>query len=441
MVRSNSTVKGGGSSTRETSGTTTEAHGLTGAELRKRRQTLGLTLEALSSGICSTAYLSLIEQGHRQASPRIAALLLARLEARAGEAGIAIQIAGLRLAEWQLRQTGSLSADVRSGPALRNHQQLLDALESEARDEFGTALAQVEAWFETIPNSRELKSFGARLRVRLLRELGRDAEALKFASDLVSSAPTTAKVRQDDLLELVFQTAELYSAAGLWRDAIRVIDSHKGLINEPRQQVNAFWARSSAYYAKGDFINALSEVNSAIEAISDLDLPVARASLMTNAVWYELHAGIVDAPAQLAQLDAAVEVLREHGQASRIAWANCAYALLAAKLQDRDEFIRWARTAITLSINTQTRDHDELIISLAEIAVVSGEQEFALELLAAIDSRTRKVLASRAEAAILYRAGKVAEKLGNFVRAFNYLNGSHELMGFRSKLIDSELNS
>ena len=417
-------------STAEKSAAPAEDILLTGAELRKRRQTLGLTLDALAAGICSTAYLSLIEQGHRQASPRIAGLIMARLEARAGEAGIAIQIAALRLAEWQLRQNGQLAEDLRPGPALRNHQLILDALESETRLEIGTALAQVDAWFATLPNSRDLKSFGARIRVRLLRELGRDAEALKFASDLLASAPLTVKARHDDLLELAFQTAELYSMAGLWRDAIRVIDTHKQLIAEPRQQINAYWAKSSAYYAKGDFVNALAEVNSAISALSDLDLPMARASLMNNAVWYQLHADIVDAPAQIAQLEEAVELLREHGQANRIAWAHCTYALLYAKLGKQPEFRESAQSALALSVNTRSRDHDELLMALAEIAVGYGEQEFALELLDLLDARDRKILPSRAEAKILYRAGTVAEKLGNFVRAFGYLNESHRMMGF-----------
>lgn len=403
---------------------------ITGADIRKRRQTLGLTLETLSSGICSTAYLSLIEQGHRQASPRIADLLIARLRAKAGESGVAMQIASLRVAEWQIRQSSGLEPELRNSPALRGHQFLLDALESEARDEPGTALAQLDTWQAEHEGSRDLKSFGGRIRVRLLRELGRESEALTFASELLVSAQQQIKSRQDDLLDIAFQTADMYSAAGLWRDALRVIEKHRTLITDPRQEANARWAASNAYYIKGDFERALIEVNAALNVIGDLDLPAAEAKLTTNAVWCELHAGIVDRHSQQARLDEAAAVLRGQGQSMPLAWVNASFALLHAKLGDSAAFKRSAEDAIAVSINTNSREHDELIVALAGIAVAHEEKSFAKQLLERFDARTREIQHSRAEALVLYRAGKVAEALGDFKRAFAYLDSSHTQLGF-----------
>lgn len=403
---------------------------ISGADIRKRRQTLGLTLEGLSNGICSTAYLSLIEQGHRQASPRIAELLVARLRAKAGESGIAIQIAALRLAEWQVRQSSGIEPDVRTSPALKNHQKFLDALESEARSETGTALAQLDNWLANQQNSRDLISFGGRVRVRLLRELGLDGEALRYASELLTAAQQQIKTRQDDLLEIAFQTAEMYSAAGAWRDALRVIESHRSLISEPRQQGNAHWAASNAYYAKGDFENALLEVRSALEAISTLDLPIGQAKLENNIVWHELHLGIVDEARQTEALDKAEAVLREHSDASTLAWLYCSRALLRAELGDISTFRTLANQAITMSINTQTRGHDELVLALAEIAAGHNDSDSALELLNRFDGRTRTVNQTRGEAALLVRAGKIAQKLGDFERAFGYADQSHTALGF-----------
>lgn len=403
---------------------------ITGSELRKRRQTLGLTLETLSSGICSTAYLSLIEQGHRQASPRIAELLLARLTATAGESGVAMQISSLRVAEWQVRQNTGLEAELRKSAGLRKHQLLLDALESEARDEPGTALAQLDIWQADHEGSRDLKSFGGRIRVRLLRELGRESEALTFASELLVSAQQQIKSRQDDLLDIAFQTADMYSAAGLWRDALRVIEKHRTLISDPRQEANARWAASNAYYIKGDFERALIEVNAALNVIGDLDLPAGEAKLKTNAVWCELHAGIVDRHSQQARLDEAAAVLHVHGQSMPLAWVSASFALLHAKLGDSIAFKRSAEEAIAVSVNINSRDHDELIVALAGIAVAHDEKPFAKDLIERFDARTREIPHSRAEALILYRAGKVAEALGDFKRAFEYLDSSHTQLGF-----------
>jgi tetratricopeptide (TPR) repeat protein len=403
---------------------------ITGAELRKRRQTLGITLETLSIGICSTAYLSLIEQGHRQPSPRIAELLLARLTATAGEAGVAMQIASLRVAEWQIRQNTGLEAELRKSPGLRKHKLLLDALESEARDEPGTALAQLDTWQAEHEGSRDLKSFGGRIRVRLLRELGRESEALTFASELLVAAQQQIKSRQDDLLDIAFQTADMYSAAGLWRDALRVIEKHRKHITDPRQEVNARWAASNAFYIKGDFERALTEVNEALNVIGDLDLPAGEAKLITNAVWCELHAGIVDRHSQQARLDEAAAVLRTQGQSMPLALVSASFALLHAKLGDSVAFKLSAKDAIAVSTNINSRDHDELIVALAGIAVAHDEKPFAKELIERFDARTREIPHSRAEALILYRAGKVAEALGDFKRAFAYLDSSHTQLGF-----------
>lgn len=309
----------------------------------------------------------------------------------------------------------------------------LDALESEVRSELGTALAQLDTWLAANDNSRDLKSFGGRVRIRLLRELGRDAEALKYASELLIAASQNIKSRHDDLLDIAFQTAEMYSAAGLWRDALRVIDQHRDLVAEPRQKVNAHWAASTAYYTKGDIDNALTEVNAAIDALASLDLPVASASLTNNSIWYELHAGILDPHTQLARLDEAVAVLRANGHAKPLAWANLTYALLHAKLGNTDAFKQHAHQALTLSIDAMVREHDELVVALAEIAVSFEEQSFAQDLLGKLDSRKRKIPPIRAEAVVLYRAGKVAQMLGDFKRAFGYLDASHALLGFTSQ--------
>ena len=70
---------------------------LDGADLRKRRHSLGLTLEEASRGICSVAYLSLIEQGQRDASDRITELLFARMNAAESDAGTSVQVTALKV--------------------------------------------------------------------------------------------------------------------------------------------------------------------------------------------------------------------------------------------------------------------------------------------------------------------------------------------------------
>jgi hypothetical protein len=405
---------------------------ISGAEIRRRRHTLGFTLEGLSAGICSTAYLSLIEQEQRIASPRIQELLLARLSAIANESGVAVQISAMRVADWEVRQTEGLSEETRQSPALRTHQLYLDALEAEARGERGTALAMVETWLSKIDNSRDLLSYGARMKVRLLRELGRDAEALKFGSELLIAANQEVKSRHDDLLEIAFQTAELYSAAGLWKDALRVIEAQRTKIVEPRQKSNSRWAEASAFYMKGDFGNALLATNEAIEVMSGLDLPSGLARLTNNAVFYELCLDLGDPAEQTKRLEEAIETLRSLGQGSQLPSLYTTYARLAAKTGDKDAFKSRAATALALSVDTHSRTHDEFVLSIAEVAASIGEDKFALEHLALLDSRTRKIANNRGEALLYFRAGKLAEKLGDIKRAYAYLSASHAVLGFVS---------
>ena len=405
---------------------------ISGAEIRRRRHTLGFTLEGLSAGICSTAYLSLIEQEQRVASPRIQELLLARLSAIANESGIAVQIAAMRVADWEVRQTDGLSEETRHSPALRTHQLYLDALEAEARGERGTALAMVETWLSKIDNSRDLLSYGARIKVRLLRELGRDGEALKYGSELLIAANQEVKSRHDDLLEIAFQTAELYSAAGLWKDALRVIESQRSKIAEPRQKSNSRWAEASAFYMKGDFGNALLATNEAIEVMSGLDLPSGLARLTNNAVFYELCLDQGDPGEQTKRLEAAISTLRSLGHGTQLPSLYTTYARLAAKMGDKDAFKSRAATALALSVDIDSRTHDEYVLSIAEVAASIGEDKFALEHLALFDSRTRKIANNRGEALLYFRAGKLAEKLGDIKRAYAYLNASHAALGFVS---------
>lgn len=405
---------------------------ISGAEIRRRRHTLGFTLEALAAGICSTAYLSLIEQEQRVASPRIQELLLARLSAIANESGVAVQISAMRVADWEIRQTEGLSQETRQSPALRTHQLYLDALEAEARGERGTALAMIETWLSRIENSRDLLSYGARMKVRLLRELGRDGEALKYGSELLVAANQEVKSRHDDLLEIAFQTAELYSAAGLWKDALRVIEAQRAKIHEPRQRVNSRWAEASAHYMRGDFGEALLATNDAIEVLSGLDLPAAQARLTNNAVFYELCLGIGDPVEQTKRLDDAISTLRSLGQANQLAELYTTYARLCASTGDAKQFKQHAATALILSIDIHSRTHDEHVLSIAEVAASIGEEKFALEHLGLFDSRTRQIANNRGEAVLYYRAGKLAERLGDTKRACSYLSASHATLGFIS---------
>lgn len=405
---------------------------ISGAEIRRRRHTLGFTLEGLAAGICSTAYLSLIEQEQRVASPRIQELLLARLSAIANESGVAVQISAMRVAEWEVRQTEGLSEETRQSPALRTHQLYLDALEAEARGERGTALAMVETWLSKIDNSRDLLSYGARIKVRLLRELGRDGEALKYGSELLIAANQEVKSRHDDLLEIAFQTAELYSAAGLWKDALRVIESQRSKIAEPRQKSNSRWAEASAFYMKGDFGNALLATNEAIEVMSGLDLPSGLARLINNAVFYELCLDQGDPVEQTKRLEEAISTVRSLGHGTQLPSLYTTYARLAAKMGDKDAFKSRAAAALALSVDIHSRTHDEYVLSIAEVAASIGEDKFALEHLALFDSRTRKIANNRGEALLYFRAGKLAEKLGDIKRAYAYLSASHAALGFLS---------
>ena len=399
-----------------------------GTSLRRRRQSLGMTLESLSNGICSTAYLSLIEQGQRYPSERILDLLETRLHALGSETGLSAQLNALRVAEFQIRHHGIDS--VEENVATKPHQLMLDALEHERRGEWATAVGQVAVWLKENENSRDLVLFGARIKLRLLRELGYDAEALRFASQILAGPKPTIRNRQSDLLDIAFQTASLYASAGAWRDAQMVVEQHRELIAEPRDLVNSLWAASSASFAKGDLGAALAETQEALRAALELDTPVLHAKLAGNSVWFELMANEGDAVEQAKVLDDAIEKLRKANSAPNLSNTYSVYALLHARQGNVPGFLEAASQALTMSLDHNTRNHDQLLVTLAEVALSCGQDEYALDCLNQLDARTRKISAGRAEAIIVQRASQIAQRLGHTERALKYLEESQRLLGF-----------
>lgn len=403
-----------------------------GEQLRRRRHSLGLTLEQVSSGICSTSLLSLIEQGHRNPSDRMGELLLARLNASESDSGIQVQLAALRVAEHEARHNGGLSDQAKAAPALKQHRLFLQALEAEASSEPSTALAALEPWLEANTNSRDMQSYGARIRIRLLRAAGRDAEAMAFGAKLLASADLSIKSRQDDLLQIALQVAALYNAAGQARDALRVLEQHRALAIEPRQIVDSHWTAADAAYARGDVGSALAETRSALEAVRSIDTPAGLGALENNLIHYQLLNGELDEPAQRKQLLELEGAARQVNDAEQLSLVYSTLALLEARLGNNAAFVSAAEDSLRFLLNRESRGFDSRLVSMAEIAMSCGEPTYAEQLLAQLDARTRQVPTIRAEALVLYRAGRVASRLGDFERGNEYYAAAFALLGFVS---------
>lgn len=404
----------------------------TGSELRRLRHSLGLTLDEVSRGICSSAHLSLVEQGQREASERMAELLLTRLRAAESESGVAVQVTALKVAEYELRQTGSIQPQTRSVAALKNHETILLALEAESASEFGAAIGLLDDWLAANENSRDLRSFGARLRVRMLRSASRDNEAIQYAARILAGPDSGIKSRQDDLLEVAFQLASLYGDAGAWADAIRVLEAQTDKLGEPKQELNAHWAKSDNLYGKGDIEGALLEVTAALEVASAMEIPSTQAKLLNNVIWYELLSGRVAPERQRDQLAAIEATMREASNAPMVAAVLSTRALLEARLGEAAAVRDLARQAIGASVQHNTRTHEELVLSLGEIGMAAGDPSLAESALALFDSRTREIRPSRAEANLLYRVGNLCERLGDLERANEYFASALQCLGFVS---------
>jgi hypothetical protein len=106
--------------------------------------------------------------------------------------------------------------------------------------------------------------------------------------------------------------------------------------------------------------------------------------------------------------------------------------LLAARLGNSSEVHELAAAATGASVNTATRSHEELLLSLGEITLSLDSRDLAEAALEFIDRRKRNVLPSRAEANLLFRAGQLATRLGAFERANDYLTTALHFIGFNS---------
>ncbi len=402
----------------------------TGSELRRIRHSLGLTLDEVSRGICSSAHLSLVEQGQREASERMADLLFTRLRAAESESGVAVQITALKVAEYELRQSGTIQPQTRSVAALKAHEKVLLALEAESASQFGAAIGLLDEWLAANENARDLRSFGARLRVRMLRAASRDNEAIQYAARVLAGPDSGIKSRQDDLLEIAFQLASLYGDAGAWADAIRVLEAQTDRLSEPKQELNAHWAKSDNLYGKGDIDGALLEVTAALEVASAMDIPATTAKLLNNLIWYELLAGRLEPERQRGQLAAIEATMREVANAPMVASVLSTRALLEARLGDVAAVRELAGQAIGASVQHGTRTHEELVLSLGEIGMSAGDPSLAESALALFDARTREIRPSRAEANLLYRVGSLCERLGDLESANEYYANALQCLGF-----------
>jgi len=302
-----------------------------GARLRAARRTAGLSQGDLAGADLSASYVSLLESGHRNASPAILAVLAGRLGCTVDHLSIGQdpeQADRLRLAVSYAEL------------ALRN---------GEPRDALDQ-LTALTAAHPDLPADDLLRV--RRLRAQVLEALGELEEALREIEHLRTLAKEAR--RYDEHLRLTVDAVRCYQEAGDVGYALDVGETALATVTDwglSGTDTHAELASSvlGAYYERGDLVRARLMAAEVLRVVGEAGSPQARAAVYWNASLLAEQRD--DLPAALMLAERALAVYAEGDDVRALARLRVAYGWLLlrcmpARLEDARRELNTGRAAL-----------------------------------------------------------------------------------------------
>jgi len=398
-------------------------------QLRTARRNAGLSLAEASDGICSISYLSLIESGKRNANPRMARELAARMEIKLPAPLITAGVHPLSERAELAYRTGGMKAAKKFIDRMDNAPEslLIQGLDAERNGKLAESAKLLQTGFEAPFVSPVTKMSVALARTRVLRSLGH----IQHAISIGEYALEEWRGYSDELTEVVVALrgtiASAYIESGDLSRASELSDLDLNELPSPRAKALSLWAKSDIKTDEGDFIEAELLTREALVWARMAEYPQLRATLLAcQAISAQMNPK-PDFKAISADLDEAEALIEEFE--GNLSFVHQGRMLIAARTGDRDGVV----AAYELAKHSVSEEEKLEVARFAyncytSFTQVGMDSEAKVELdkgLKALEGTT----VSRMAAILWRQLGEVFKNLGDTDKAMMCLLKATEMLG------------
>lgn len=403
-------------------------------QLRTARRNAGLSLAEASDGICSISYLSLIESGKRNANPRMARELAARMEIKLPKPLITAGIHPLADRAEMAYRAGGLKAAKKFIDRMDNAPEalLILALAAEQESNLTKAADYLKRAFEAPFVSPVTKMNVALARCRVLREMGHLQHAISIGEHALEEWRGYSDELTDVVVGIRGTIAGAYLETGDLHQAAELSDLELNKLPSPRAKAMNLWAKADVAAEEGDFIEAELITREALVWARMADQPRMTARLLENRVLNELMTSKPNFKQILADIDAADE-LHDQYDGDKAATLKTR-ALVLAKQGEREKALEQLELARSLT-------NPEYSVAYARFSFTALEIYTELGLAAEAEKEAENCIkaleksgASRTVAIIYRNLAEIFKNRGDKDRAIEFLLRATSMFGLDSRL-------
>lgn len=423
-----------------------------GERLRRERTARGMAQAALTSAGITASYVSLLEAGKRQPTPKVAAALAAALgvdpgyllEGRSGApAERDHRSLELRFAELALRagdpqearqQLERLREQLEPGDARVAEVALLLA---SAREHCGDLEAAIEELEELRERAEQDQAGLPWMQIaidlsRCYREVGDLARAVSVAEQAVARARSLGLDEAREFPRLVVTLAGASRERGDHAHASQLLARLLRALPEQatrRDRGSALWNAAVIAAERGHYADGILLAERALALFAEDDDVRALGMLRTTLAWIVLESGDGEPAQALDLLLDARERLAEAGLDVELAYAETELARACTALGRPDEGVEWARQSLA-----RLGDHDRLEGARARVALAwallsRDEQAAALVELHVAGEELAQLSAGRQAAGVWRDLAELYARLGDGEASRSAYARTVELLG------------
>jgi tetratricopeptide (TPR) repeat protein len=405
-------------------------------QLRTARRNAGLSLAEASDGICSISYLSLIESGKRNANPRMARELAARMEIKLPAPLITAGVHPLADRAEMAYRAGGLKAAKKFIDRMDNAPEalLILGLDAEGNGNLEKAAGYLKRAFEAPFVSPVTKMTVALARCRVLRNMGHLQHAISIGEHALEEWRGYSDELTDVVVGLRGTIAGAYLETGDLHQAAELNDLELNKLPSPRAKAMNLWSKANLAAEEGDFIEAELITREALVWARLADHPRLTATLLENRVFNELMGDKPNLEQILTDLDTA-ETLHDQYEGDKT-FTFKARATALSKKGDKAGALQQLELARELVDPMYSIDYSKFALSAVTVYTTLGMAADAKREVEVCIKALGKSGANRT-VAVMYRSlADILLKEGDKDRALELLLRATEMFGLDSQLVN-----
>ncbi len=405
-------------------------------QLRTARRNAGLSLAEACDGICSISYLSLIESGKRNANPRMARELAARMEIKLPAPLITAGVHPLADRAEMAYRAGGLKAAKKFIDRMDNAPEalLILGLDAESQGNLEKSAGYLKRAFEAPFVSPVTKMTVALSRCRVLREMGHLQHAISIGEHALEEWRGYSDELTDVVVGLRGTIAGAYLETGDLHQAAELNDLELNKLPSPRAKAMNLWAKANVAAEEGDFIEAELITREALVWARLADHPRMTANLLENRVLDALRTPKPNLEQIAADLDAA-EALHDQYEGDKT-YTFKARALVLAMKGDKEGALKKLELARDLVDPEYSIDYSKFAFSAVGVYTKLGMAAEAKREAEKCITALEKSGASRTVAVMYRNLADIVLKQGDKDRALELLLKATEMFGLDTQLIN-----